>query len=317
MSFKKEDELLKEEDPEEEYRRRKDEEKTSISWGQRKLFLTFLSFLSEHLDGNISKPVIVYAGAAPGVNIGLIKNLFPDTVIHGYDPAPFKIKTEPSRNLYVYRKKFTNKIAKYWADYQKRNGNVYFISDIRTADYTKAKNLGENETQILKDMQIQKKWVEIIQPVKCFLKFRLPYIIPGLPQEIEYLDGKIYKQAWAPQTSTETRLVCSPPYSNKVYNCEKYQSQMFYHNLFREKKEFEEGFCDGEELINDYDSSCEIFIWKKYLIFQGEEIKKERILELSKDTTRLLTKGRKYKDTLSYLRKNPRAIKERNQNDHL
>ena len=313
MEFTKDDELLKQEDPEEPYRRRKDEEKTSISWGQRKLLMCLVSFISNHLDKG-KNAVLLYAGAAPAVNIGIAARLFPNITWHLYDPQPFKLKTDLNRKMVVYQKKFTDEIAHYWGKIQKKDGNIYFISDIRTADYTKTKNLEDNENQIMGDMELQKKWVEIIKPCKSQLKFRLPYTLPNLPLEIEYFDGIIYKQCYSPQTSTETRLVLtSPTLTYKKYSCEKYQSQLFYHNIVvREKNKYVNLFMDEPELLDDYDSCCEISIWKDYLNYIGKETNRENILQLSRNATKLLTKGRKYSDTLSYLRANPQAIKKRN-----
>ena len=312
-SFTKDDELLKENDPEEPYRRRKDEEKISISWGQRKLLMTLISFLAKHLHHE--NPVIVYAGAAPGVNIGIVAQMFPGIIFHLYDPSFFKLKTDLKKGIIIYRKKFTDNVAKYWAKQQEKHGNIYFISDIRTADYTTAKDLQQNEENIMDDMDLQENWVNIIKPCKSFLKFRLPYAIPNIPIEIEYFDGIVYKQCYSPQTSTETRLVVDHDQKYKIYSCEKYQSQMFHHNIvIREKEKYNNDCLDEPELVNDYDSCCEVSIWKDYLTFMEEDITKERVVELSREATRLLTKGRKYQDTLSYLRSQPRAIKDRNFN---
>jgi len=190
---------------------------------------------------------------------------------------------------------------------------VIFVSDIRTADYTKAKDLNENEDQILYDMEMQKKWVEIIKPVKSQLKFRLNYTGDGRKNELEYFDGIIYKQCFPPQTSTETRLVLSENLKYKTYDCKKYESQMFYHNInIREKNKYENEIVDGEELINDWDCCYEVEIWKKYLEMTGKEVNKENVLNLSKNATTLLNKDKKYKDSLSYLRDNPQSIKNRN-----
>jgi len=300
--------LLNEDDTEETYRRRNDEEKKAVSWGQRKLLMALLNFI---LNLDIKNLVIVYAGAAPGVNIGIVADLFPNIVWHLYDPAKFSLKTDLKRKILIYNKKFTDETAKYWA-----NKDVVFISDIRTADYTKAENLTENENQILTDMEMQKRWVEIIKPIRTQLKFRLSYTGDGRKEEMEYFDGLIYKQCWAPNTSSETRLVLTDSeFKYKTYNCKKYESQMFYHNVhIREENRYENDVVDGEELINDWDSCYEVEIWKKYLKFIGKEINRENIIELSKNATKLLTKDRKYKDTLSYLRSHPQAIKNRNFN---
>ena len=308
MLFSKDDMFLNDTHPEEEYRRRKDEEKKSISWGQRKLLLTLVSFLSEHCM-EIEKGIIVYAGASPGVNISIAAELFPEFTFHLYDPAKFKIKTNFSKKIVVYNKKFTDEVATYWS--KKNTGNIIFISDIRTADYTKAKDLNENEDQILSDMEQQKRWVEIIKPVKSHLKFRLNYTGDGRPEQMEYFKGLIYKQPYAPNTSSETRLVLtSPDLEYITYNCKKYESQMFYHNVVvREQNKYETDEVDGKELVNDWDSLCEIEIWKKYLEVSQDE---RTVNELSESATKLLTKNRKYQDTLSYLRENPQAIKNRN-----
>lgn len=320
MLFTKQDELLREKDSEEPYRRRKDEEKKSISWGQRKLLLTLVSFLSNHLESFTNRYVILYTGAAPGVNIGIVAQLFPNVTFHCYDPSSFKIKTDLKKRIIVYQKKFTDELAHYWSKIQEKDRNIYLVSDIRTADYTKTESLAENEKQIMSDMELQKRWVEIIKPCKAHLKFRLPYTIPNLPLEIEYFDGILYKQPYAPSTSTETRLVVdlTDGLKYKKYSCEKYQSQMFYHNIvIREKWTYDNEYMDEPEILNDFDSCCEISIWKDYLRFSSvsdENINKESVIALTRKATKLLTKGRKYSDTLSYLRENPQAIKKRNFN---
>ena len=264
----------------------------------------------------ISNPVVVYAGAAPGSNIQIISQFFPEIEFHLYDPQKFKIKSNDKIKL--YQKKFTNKIAHYWAKKQEEYQNIFFISDIRTADYTVAKNLDDNENQILDDMMLQKEWVEIIKPIYSHLKFRLPYTGGNRPKSVNYFDGYIFKQPWAPQTTTETRLV---PFNSKCkeWSCEKYQSQMFYHNsIIREKYKYLNPFTkkdeniDDPELINDWDSNCEVHIWSKYLEFRGAKVTKENVISLSRMATAKLTNNKKHKDNLNYLRLNPRAIKERN-----
>jgi hypothetical protein len=311
MSFS---EVLREDDLELEYRRRRDEEKNCVSYGQRKLLLSLVSFLSKHCR-DIENAVILYAGAAPGLNIGIAASLFPKFSWHLYDPARFGLTTNMEKKIFVYRKYFDDEVATYWAGKQ----NIIFISDIRTADYTKAKNLDENEDQIEHDMEMQRKWVEIIRPIRCQLKFRLSYTLEGRKNEFEYFDGIIYKQPFAPQTSTETRLVLSgKDLKYKIYDCNKYEKQLFYHNVVvRETNKYDNPEADGVELVNDWDSKCEVTIWKDFL---GEKGNKDEILRLSIEATRLLNLNKKVPDTLSYLRSNPRAIKNRNfkkKNNHI
>jgi len=116
--------------------RKKTGNKNSVHWGQRKLLLSEILFFTEHWDKSlIPEPTCVYAGAAPGVHIDLLSKMFPSFNFILYDPAPFamnllgnnpKIKILTGKNGF-----FTNDEAKKYADRK----DIFFISDIRTADY--------------------------------------------------------------------------------------------------------------------------------------------------------------------------------------
>ena len=309
-TFNQRDLFLNSDDPELPYRRRNDEEKTSVSYGQRKLLLTVLQFITYFWDPiKVPKPICCYAGSAPGLNIEVISELYPEIEFHLYDPNPFKVKK--SKMIHLYRQYFTDKDATKWA---KRN-DILFISDIRTADYTKAKDLDDNENQIMRDMMNQMKWYNIIKPVQAHLKFRLPYTGGSRPSEMEYLDGILFKQPWAPETSTECRLVPYGPDKLKMWNCMKYQSQMFHHNaITRESIKYlspfspaGQGYVDEPELMDDYDSLCETQIILDYLQKRGAEINIQNTQSLSRLMTKKLGSV-----TLKFLRANPRYIKEKN-----
>ena len=307
LTFKTEDLFLNPNDLELQYRRRNDEEKTGVSYGQRKLLLTVLQFITNYWDpAQIPNPCILYIGSSPGNNIEIIAELFPEVEFHLYDPNPFKIKK--SEKVHLYQQYFTDEDAHFWKN--KNSGNVYFISDIRTADYTKAKNLDDNERQIMKDMENQMKWYNIIKPVHAHLKFRLPYTGGNRPAVLSYLDGTLYKQPWAPGTSTETRLVPNGDGNGitKNWDCMKYQSQLFHHNVIIRETFLYDNLClDSPELLNDYDSRCEVEILTNYLnkrnAFSTENVKK---------LSRMITKRLSPTLTMEFLRKNPRYIKDVN-----
>ncbi len=318
LIWKPQNMFLNTRDPELPYRRRNDEEKTSIHWGQRKLGMVLMQFLTRYWDPTkVPNPVIVYAGAAPGINIKIIAEFFPEAEFHLYDPAPFKIK--PSEKIHLYQQYFMDEDAEKWAN----RDDIYFVSDIRTADYTKAKNLDDNEKTIMKDMEMQMDWYNIIKPVKGHLKFRLPYTGGTRPERMEYLYGHVIKQPWAPQTTTETRLV---PFDHQVvsWSCRLYQSQLFHHNVIvREQYKYSDpnnsnsnsnsnANDNTDELTNDWDSMAEMQIWKEYLTKRGVMADAETVNAMSMMFTDKLTHKSKYKDTLSNLRSNPQAIKNRN-----
>lgn len=317
--FKQDDCLLLYDNEQLSYRRRANDEKKSVPWGQRKLLLTEIQFLTNFWDpSKIAQPIIVYAGAAPGRHIPFLSHLFPDIIFHLYDPKPFHIKE--SDKIHIHQKYFTNGDAENWSG---RN-DVFFISDIRTANYREM-NAQQNENTILKDMYRQQKWYYMINPVKAHLKFRLPYVVPGLPRQVTYLNGELYKQPWAPQTSTETRLV---PYSKDqtTWDTLKYESQMFYYNvIIREKYRYKNPFTNNDEpidypeLMNDQDSVYETYILKKYLEKQlkTDNVDIDKVSELSKLITSKLNDNRQPENwySLSKLRNDTFLIKRRYNED--
>src|SRR5436853_6153729 len=92
------------------YERRTGDAKISIHWGQRKLLLNEIEFFTLYWDQKlIPKPLCVYAGAAPGIHITLLSQMFPAFTFHLYDPAEFKIKETPK--IKIFNGLFTDDIA--------------------------------------------------------------------------------------------------------------------------------------------------------------------------------------------------------------
>lgn len=307
--------ILKETDPELSYRRRGKDEKKSVPWGQRKLFLTELQFINRYWDPTlIPKPVFLYIGAAPGRHIPFLSSLYPEITFYLYDPQAFHI-TE-SEKIKIRRQYFTDKDAKKWA---KRRANLYMVSDIRSADYTKM-SPSQNEETIHKDMNAQLRWYQTIKPVQAHLKFRLPYPVDGKAETINYLDGTLYKQPWAPQTSTETRLVPFGPDKFKTWDTVNYESQLFYYNVVvREKIRYLNPFTNDEshifedELVNDADSLMETMIFVEYFKRRGLSASQALVSSMSKLLTTNLNMGRSPEDwyTLARLRADVFLIKRR------
>lgn len=252
--------------PEVPYTSRKDEIKTAVHWGQRKLFLTVLQFMTLYvkLERDIV-PKIVYAGAAPGHNIALLSKLFPTCEFHLYDMNKFSDLLNGNPKVKLYKQLFLDEDAKKW------NGidNVYFISDIRRD--TLGMSTKDAELIIQGDMQMQMKWIELMKPVESHLKFHLPYSGLGIGSTTEYFNGTVYVQPWRGASSTECRLV--PKWGEKkLWNNKKYEDQNFYINsILREKTKFYNPLdgslnpIDGQELLNDYDSAMEINILSDYI----------------------------------------------------
>src|SRR3989304_7495287 len=90
-SFQAEDFLLQPNDPEAPYMGGLT--KTTVHWGQRKLSMALIQFLTIFWEiEKIPNPILLYIGAAPGYNIEFImKNLFPNFTSYLYDPSPIKV----------------------------------------------------------------------------------------------------------------------------------------------------------------------------------------------------------------------------------
>lgn len=228
------------------YVRRKGEIKISEHWGQRKLLLSEIEFLTRFGEPNTT---VVYAGSAPGCHLPLLFSMFPDLNWFLIDPAEFnadvhKAAAEYPGKIRVYQGLFTDELADelrrdsvrglgleqilsdiaelkacpfdmseaikrledtlfhLWTQRKK----ILFVCDVRSTGNERDEITAEAEM----NMGMQARWHEIIRPARSMLKFRLPYVAgheEGAEQPYPYLAGAIHTQAWAPQTSTETRLI--------------------------------------------------------------------------------------------------------------
>jgi hypothetical protein len=230
-----------------EYHERKYEIKKSTHYGQLKLLTTELQFFNKYWNPiKVPEPTCVYIGAAPGTHIAVLSRLYPSFQFHLYDAGNVFddiLRTEEfSSKIKLFTQYFKDEDAK---KYSGRN-DIFFISDIRSLTYHTARIENEDtrkkdEETVLNDMKLQMNWYNIIKPFKAHLKFRLPfgYQYDWVLKELDYLDGDVYRQPWAPQTSTETRLVPDDGLPNRKWNCKVYEDTLFYHNkIVREKAVF-------------------------------------------------------------------------------
>ncbi|GAH08030.1 unnamed protein product, partial [marine sediment metagenome] len=163
QTFQDETLLLKLEDQEHPYRRRQGEIKTAVMWSQRNLGCSLIQFLTLYWNpSQVSNPIVVYVGSAPGLTIPLISDLLPEITFHLYDPKPFGIKGSDKIRIHTGKQGwFNDTTARQWSN----NQNVFFVSDIRNVDFGKVTGF-KLEEAIQKDMELQKRWYLIINPVK-------------------------------------------------------------------------------------------------------------------------------------------------------
>jgi hypothetical protein len=229
------------------YRRRPFELKGVIHWGQLKLMLSEIQFLSEH--GHFSN-TIVYAGAAPGTHIKFLSKMFPKHKFILWDPRAFNV-TGPM--IETHEEYFTDEVAKTYA-----NQDILFISDIRTGDSKDEKCDFEGRVRI--DMEWQMNWHKIIRPAMAMYKFRLPYA----SGKTKYMDGTLQMQVFAPTSTTELRLIVPQDMRTKIYDNDEVEEQMYYFNYFTRPKWFGQPLrcC---HLDGCWDCTAMMEIIKKYL----------------------------------------------------
>ncbi|EFC42151.1 predicted protein [Naegleria gruberi] len=203
--------------------------RNALHWGQRKLLLSEIEFLTEYShDGD----VVIYAGAAPGSHlVYLAEVLFPNLKFMLVDPNKFNKDLYHVRNVTIMESYFTDEIAmeiKKIRNIESGN-NLLFISDIRTADPL-VMDPEQNEKCITEDLTLQKGWLEILLPRFSMLKFRLPFT----EGKIKYFRGDIYLPVWGRKWTTECRLVIKEEDikdSNQIeYDNLSYSDQLFYFN---------------------------------------------------------------------------------------
>ena len=251
--------IISEDYPTLEYRRRQHEVKTVIHWGQRKLLMSEIEFLTLY-----SRPedIVVYAGAAPGTHIPFLIDLFPQLSFVLVDPAPFSAKLRENERVVLCQECFTDEFAN---EYVGLSDRLLFVCDVRSCDPNIMSNV-QVEQHVLEDMEAQMRWHKIMRPRRSMLKFRLPW----RPGKTTYLDGQVFLPVWGPITTTEARLI-TPEHS--VAMCEydniKYEQQMFFFNtrgrVARYQHVVDTSSTAGEGLDFCYDCCAEVHILQEYL----------------------------------------------------
>lgn len=234
-----EDTVLHKDDPEKQYSEKVRIE-TNTHLGQLKLFCNELGFLLNYVcDENMAthRKIFLYIGAGPGEHVVILAKMFPTIIWHLFDNR-FTDKLRTMKNVQIFERYFTDDDVALYRDLSmKPETDVYLVSDIRNMSYASGAWTVEEELKVVEDMSLQASWVKAIKPRFSMLKFRLPFYEEAVVKHyggeyVNYLDGIIYKQPWARNKSTETRLVVDGSnIRDRQYSFRKYESQMFYHNV--------------------------------------------------------------------------------------
>jgi hypothetical protein len=297
--------------PERKYTKRDDQIRTVVHWGQRKLLLSEIEFLTLVGKDKLAGSVVVYAGAAPGTHVGYLSALFPSVFFVLIDPAPFTVNA--SESIQIMREMFTDELALKLKDVH--GVDIYFISDIRTADPDRD-SIEESEAKIKSDMDAQMRWHTLIGSKRSMFKFRLPWN----QEQSEYLDGDVYLPVWGPQTTTESRLITKEdsPSAVRVYDHKRYESQMSHFNCIARVSLYKHS-VSAPGLDHCYDCTAEAHILRNYLRMKDPDVEdaelSHRAGEMSRRISGHMSRRRTLGDPNPDKTERKRAIRKRQYED--
>jgi hypothetical protein len=206
--------------------------KTVIHWGQLKMCCITLFFFTKVIEPTDKDITVIYAGSARGDNILLLCKMFPAINWYLIDPRPHNyivnVKHKQKNQIQeIITGYFTDETAKYYYNkFSNRKGKLLFLSDIRE---------GTDDDKIIRDQEQNIRWHKILKPDYSYFKFRCPYEHitaedGSKTNKYDYYDGEIYVQAYAPMSSTESRILLRTEVKPKTYNIDEYTGKMAYFN---------------------------------------------------------------------------------------
>lgn len=193
--------------------------------GQLKLLLSEVEFLTPFY-GQACR--VIYAGAAPGVHVPIVAGLFPTMRFVLVDPAPSMIADGEYAGIEVIQARMTDAMALELASSEGGEGVLLFISDVRVGAEEADETDEEQQRRIQRDMDAQRRWMELLRPAASMLKFRLPW--STCSAGTEYPSGRIHFPVYGKQLTHESRLIISRDAPPVEYNNLLYERQMAYFN---------------------------------------------------------------------------------------
>jgi len=287
--------------------------------GQLKLGLGMMYFMAKVLkymnrrygaDWRESRPrpVVISAGAASGQTMTMVYESFPEFNYHLWDTSPFwkgiaslaKRMAEDEEPEIVIHKKFIYPADMVAYNEQFPDRDMFFISDLRTSD----EKSQPTRKHIVTDNDLQYQLVKALNPRLSMLKFRMAYpdMTLGQKDDYYYMPGVIWKQPYAPQASTETRLIVKQetrmiegrsvelaPERTYKYSELAHEQQMSHHNNVVRPANYINPVTGRDtrvtELVsNNWDGimALHIFIECAKVLTPGEDVVGKGVLMLSK-----------------------------------
>ena len=241
-------------------------------FGQKKCFYSLFNFLvvcSEKFD--LKDCLLAYVGAAPGYNISLVLDYFPDLFADLYDPKKIYVGSKSSQiNIFSKKAGFVsqttcNKLNDRCHEMNKKHLLLFW--DIRTTT---------NDNSIALDMRTQFRLTRLVKPAAVCFKFRPIYDV----FQFKYISGEIHLQVNPPVRSVESRLIAFSDFdgnfAEEVYDVDELDRVLQAYNQNMRSRLFTSEPCKILRKMNigltgDYENAIEIDRVTRYLFLSSDK----------------------------------------------
>ena len=184
---------------------------------QRGLLTVMINFIEEYADAN---DTFVMVGAAPGVNMIVLAELYPTIEFYCYDMLPILISpTEKPKNVHVFHEFFLMKNAEQYA----KKKNILLFCDLRMSS---SNTKYTEDTSHIKSLTLQRDFVTIIKPKAWCVRFAPP----KQKKTYEYLDGRCMLIPYC-KTESDITMLMGQEIKGIFWEREDYYKRMFYFNI--------------------------------------------------------------------------------------
>ncbi|CAF3456712.1 unnamed protein product [Rotaria sp. Silwood1] len=242
---------------------------TTEHWGTRKLLLTDIEFLTNY--GRARKYLVIYIGAAPGIHINYLSELFPDLEFVLIDTK--KVETKKTPKIHIRSGEFIDDIVK---EYSKSRKELLLICDIHA--FGAQDDIDEN---LAIDMVNQKEWHLSMKPSASLLTLHFS----RTQNRLQYFEGDLILEPWGSRHPSGCRLVVQKGARMIDYNIKNLKSCMDYFQNVLRTNYYEHDVKDlnTDGLDHCYDCRSEIFILSRYL----EKVQKISVEQIPKTVLRI------------------------------
>lgn len=237
---------------------------TTENWGQRKLLLTEIEFLTEYARNG--KYLVIYIGDSQGLYINYLSDLFPDVdfVLIGMK----KIDCKKTSRIQIRSGALIDK----WINmYSKSRENLLLICDVHTFGPLK-----DMEEYIQQDLENQIHWHSKLKPIASLLTFRFS----RNKAMTKFLQGDIISSPWTSRQASHCRFIVLRDAQLTNYDNKRLLSALSYFQNVTRTKYYEHDIDDlnSEGLDHCYDCCTEIYILHQYLT-KVQNVSDKRILD--------------------------------------